>query len=91
MTMLEAIRRAAVVLLLLFTPAVARADDAGDAGDAGDTADAGDDAAPIACDGGLCDTTNGSGCNVSGVCGDAGLAVASAALALGVSRRRRKR
>jgi hypothetical protein len=51
--------------LLLLTPCSAFADDAGVClDDAGSACDAGTPV-PLACDGGLCDTTNGAGCSLA--------------------------
>ncbi len=88
---------------LLLAPRSAFADDGGQDGgsaedggsvcvdDAGDSCDAGmaDAGVPLACDGGLCDTTNGSGCSSAGRAVDTSLIViAVAALALVFARRR---
>ncbi len=82
-------------LLLLFMtacfaiPRVARADDAGDAGDASDDAS---DQIPLACDGALCDTSNGATCDVSAIGAsprDGAAWIALAVIALAFARRRR--
>jgi hypothetical protein len=76
------------------------ANDAGDDGgsacvdDGGDSCDAGmaDAGVPLACDGGLCDTTNGASCSSAGRSVDASLiAVAVGGLVLVFARRRMSR
>lgn len=73
-----------LVLPLMLFATSAMADDAGDGGDGGNAGDAGADAAP--CDGGICDTTNGSSCNLGGSA--AGSILPVLALLLAARRRR---
>jgi hypothetical protein len=102
----------ALSALVLVDARLAAADDAGEAGTNGDsdvaTSDAtsgddgsanndpGPDGTPIACDGALCDTTNGSECGVAGpAIGNAHLDSTSvgalvAVLGLGIARRARR-
>jgi hypothetical protein len=102
----------ALSALVLVDPRPAAADDAGEAGTIGDSdgattdaassgggassSDTGPEATPIACDGALCDTTNGSECGIAGVAlGNAQLdwtsvAAVIAVLALGIARRVRR-
>jgi hypothetical protein len=83
--------RAAFLLGLLLTPLAARAQDAG-APDAGDCASL--DCLPVACDGGLCETDNGSACGLvahgggGGGGGAAAVLLAAALLMLAAARRK---
>jgi len=76
------------MLACLVMPSVARADDAGDAGDASDDASV---ALPLACDGALCDTSNGATCDVGvvGASGPSAAAISAMLIALVLLRRRR--
>jgi hypothetical protein len=90
----------AISALALVDAGPAAADDAGEAGTNGDSGVAtgvpSPNATPIACDGALCDTTNGSECGVAGATvGNAHfdsiwLAALVAAMALGIERRARR-
>ena len=90
----------AISALALVDPGPAAADDAGDAGTNSDSGLGSGvqspDAPSIACDGALCDTTNGSECGVArGTAGNAHfdsiwLAAMVAAVALGIERRARR-
>jgi uncharacterized protein (TIGR03382 family) len=70
-----------MALLLAPVSAIASIGSTGDAGDPGLSV-------PLACDGGLCDTTNGGGCGTAGPPSASDWALALTALAL-VSLRRR--
>ena len=92
--MLNAARVCAVCLLasLAIRPIASAQEDAGCADDAGICEEDGgvDAGPPLACDGALCDTTNGATCSTAGKPVDlAWLAVIAAALAFPILRRRR--
>jgi hypothetical protein len=96
-TWLRVLFRLAVLSFALLCPRVASAQvaDAGDGGapdDGGCVDYAGMPCPPVACDGALCDTTNGSGCSVVAGSGSSALPViVISAVALAIVRSRRRR
>jgi MYXO-CTERM domain-containing protein len=82
----------AMLSFVLLRPGLAFAQVA-DAGVDGGCVDyAGNPCPPLACDGALCDTTNGSGCSVAAGSGNSTLPLfVISALALAIARRHRRR
>ncbi len=96
-TWLRVLLTVAVLSFVLLRPRVAfaQAADAGDGGapnDGGCVDYAGNPCPPVACDGALCDTTNGAGCSVAAGSGSSTLPVfVIGAVALAIVRNRRRR
>jgi MYXO-CTERM domain-containing protein len=91
-TWLRLLLTLAMLSFVLLRPRLASAQVA-DAGVDGGCVDyAGNPCPPLACDGALCDTTNGSGCSVAAGSGNSTLPLfVISAVALAIARRHRRR
>jgi MYXO-CTERM domain-containing protein len=91
-TWLRLLLTLAVLSFVLLRPRLAFAQVADAGADGGCVDYAGNPCPPLACDGALCDTTNGSGCSVAAGSGSSSLPLfVISAVALAIVRRRRRR